>query len=249
MTMERCTLTFLGTGTCQLIPDRIASSILIESDDFSLLFDIGYSVSHRLAELGKSRNAIATIYLSHFHPDHCIDLVPFLHEATWTRQTPRTEALTIIGPPGTTALLENLRALFSDGSLINGQFPFHIQELPGGSFTLSTCKFTMVDLPPAGNHGLLFTAGNQTIGISGDGGEPESLEAFCRSCDCAIIDIGHLDYEALIGLLSRAQTPEVIGTHVYQEYDVELLQSDLKAAGYTGKFSIASDRMIREFST
>ena len=54
MSLQECTLTFLGTGTCQLIPERIASSILIESESCSLLFDIGYSVAHRLSELGLS---------------------------------------------------------------------------------------------------------------------------------------------------------------------------------------------------
>lgn len=237
-----CTFTFLGTGTCELKKSRIASSVLIEFSKWKLLFDVGYGVAHRLAECGVTGNQIEHIYLSHFHPDHVSDLIPLLHDATWSRQAPRVRELSIYGPAGTQDFVKRLLSLFGSESLVNDKFRLHVHELPGGKFSIGENEFELFSLPPAGNHGLLFKAGNCRAGISGDSGEVESLKAFLNSCDVAIIDIGHLQKAELVSVIADCSCQRIYGTHIYEEYNEVLLKQELKAAGYKGNFSIAADR-------
>ncbi len=72
------TITLLGTGTCQIEPERRASSVLVELESLRVLFDCGHGVVQRLLEAGIQHNEIEHIVLSHFHPDHVSDIVPFL---------------------------------------------------------------------------------------------------------------------------------------------------------------------------
>lgn len=68
-------LVILGTGTCELRADRMASSVLVHLHDCQLngryvLFDIGRGIANRLAQLKLKSDDIEHIILSHFHPDH-----------------------------------------------------------------------------------------------------------------------------------------------------------------------------------
>lgn len=69
-------LTILGSGTAIPSLDRNPSSFLLEFDNGkNALLDIGPGTIKRLLELGKTINDINYIFLSHFHPDHCLDLI------------------------------------------------------------------------------------------------------------------------------------------------------------------------------
>ena len=72
-------LTVLGSGTS--IPDlkRNPPGFLLEFDNGkNALLDIGPGTINRLLELGKTINDINYIFLSHFHPDHSLDLISLL---------------------------------------------------------------------------------------------------------------------------------------------------------------------------
>ena len=86
----------LGTGTSYLDPDRVQSGILIELEDESILFDIGAGVFHRLTQLGVDLSSISSIFLSHFHIDHCSDFL-MLCQNLWL--SGHDKPLNIYGPP------------------------------------------------------------------------------------------------------------------------------------------------------
>ncbi len=88
-------ITLLGTGTCEFLEERRASSVLIQLDEVLVLFDCGHGVVQRLLEVGVQHNELNHIAVSHFHPDHVSDLVPFLHASAWSRRNPRTTDLHI----------------------------------------------------------------------------------------------------------------------------------------------------------
>src|SRR5215472_9523073 len=98
-------LTLLGTGTCQIEHERRASSVLLELDQTYVLFDCGHGVVQRLLEAGVRHNQLQHIVLSHFHPDHVSDLVPFLQAGAWSRDDPRTTDVHIYGPVGVKKLV------------------------------------------------------------------------------------------------------------------------------------------------
>jgi len=86
----------LGTGTSYLDPDRVQSGILIEIEGESIRFDIGAGVFHRLTQLGVNLSSISSIFLSHFHVDHCSDFL-MLCQSLWL--SGHDKPLNIYGPP------------------------------------------------------------------------------------------------------------------------------------------------------
>ncbi len=96
----------LGTGTSYPDPDRVQSGILIEMADESILFDIGAGVFHRLTQLNVDLSSISSIFISHFHIDHCSDFL-MLCQNLWL--SGHDKPLNIYGPP---SIIEWYRGLF-----------------------------------------------------------------------------------------------------------------------------------------
>ena len=88
-------MTLLGTGTCEIEHQRRASSVLLELDGTYILFDCGHGVVQRLLEVGVQHNELEYIVLSHFHPDHVSDIIPFLQAGAYARWNPRTSDIHI----------------------------------------------------------------------------------------------------------------------------------------------------------
>ena len=99
-------VTILGTGTSYPDPERVQSGILIKIDEESILFDIGPGVYNRLVETGIDLSSISTVFLTHFHIDHCSDFV-MLCQNLWLNGHERP--LNIFGP---STIKEWYRALF-----------------------------------------------------------------------------------------------------------------------------------------
>lgn len=96
----------LGTGTSYPDSDRVQSGILIEIDGKRILFDIGAGVYHRLIQLGVDLKSISTIFITHFHIDHCSDFL-MLCQNLWLDG--HDKPLNIYGPP---AIKQWYRGLF-----------------------------------------------------------------------------------------------------------------------------------------
>ena len=99
----------LGTGTTSPDPKRVQSGILIEIEGEVLLFDIGAGVYHRLTQLEFEFHSISSIFISHFHIDHCSDFL-MLCQHLWLSGYEKT--LNLYGPP---FIKQWLRSLFDIG--------------------------------------------------------------------------------------------------------------------------------------
>ena len=60
---------FLGTGTPRLDIERFSQSILIESGDERLLFDVGRGSAIRMSQANIPIQNIDKVFLSHLHSD------------------------------------------------------------------------------------------------------------------------------------------------------------------------------------
>src|SRR5689334_23941314 len=125
-------MTLLGTGTCQIEFARRASSILLELDHTYILFDCGHGVVQRLLEAGVRHNQVEHIILSHFHPDHVSDLIPFLHAGAWSRRDARTTDIHIYGPPGVKALVDGLLQIFGSHAFSQSGYSIIVHEVEAG---------------------------------------------------------------------------------------------------------------------
>lgn len=77
-----------------------------------LLMDLGPGTCRQLARAGLNTNDVDCILLTHLHPDHANDLVPFFFAARYGES--RTKPLMLIGPRGFKLYHERLMNMFGD---------------------------------------------------------------------------------------------------------------------------------------
>ena len=114
----------LGTGGMLPLPNRWLASALIRNGAHLVLFDCGEGTQISLRALGWGIKAIDVILISHVHGDHVIGLPGLLLTLA---NSGRTEAVTLVGPPGFAAVVEGLR-------VVAPQLPFQVRvrELQSG---------------------------------------------------------------------------------------------------------------------
>jgi ribonuclease BN (tRNA processing enzyme) len=236
-------ITLLGTGTCEIEHERRASSVLIQLDGTSVLFDCGHGVIQRLLEVGVQHNELNHIVVSHFHPDHVSDLIPLLHAGAWSRRNPRTTDLQIYGPPGIQQLIDGFMQVFGASNLQQPAYDILVHEVAGERFTIGPYDFDFISLPPADNHGLRFAWQGRRYAITGDSNFHEKEIAFLRHVDLAIIDSGHIEDGEIVQLAAASQAKTIVCSHFYREIDAPHLQVLAEKAGYEGTILVGRDLM------
>ena len=93
MTMK---VTLLGTGTSFPDPNRVQSGILVEAENKTFLLDVGSGVLHRLIQTGIDLKTLDSVFISHFHIDHCSDFLT-LCQSLWLAGYDKT--LELYAPP------------------------------------------------------------------------------------------------------------------------------------------------------
>jgi ribonuclease BN (tRNA processing enzyme) len=208
---------FLGTGTPGPTPDRQGPSLAVIAGK-AYLVDVGTGVV-RQAEAAYMKGMrqlsprdLSIAFLTHLHSDHTIGL-PDLILTPWVMG--RTTPLALYGPPGTSAMAENLLRAYAED--------IHIRTTGLEQGNLTGYKVDAHDVPPgvvyqdenvkvtavAVRHGswplalgYRFDAAGKSIVISGDTAPAESLANACNGCDLLI-------HEVYIGSASSAShTPD-----------------------------------------
>jgi ribonuclease BN (tRNA processing enzyme) len=236
-------LTLLGTGTCQIEYARRASSVLLKLEETLILFDCGHGVLQRLLETGIHHHQIQHVVLSHFHPDHVSDLIPFLQAGAWSQRDPRHTDIHIYGPTGVQKLINGLMDLFNPQSFQQTHYKVLVHEITDEQFTIGPYTFDFVSLPPAGNHGLRFQWQGKRYAITGDSHFHAAEIRFLQHVDVAIIDSGHISDEQIIKLAVTSQARQLICSHLYRELNAQALQQEAQRHGYTGTIQIGQDHL------
>jgi ribonuclease BN (tRNA processing enzyme) len=237
-------LTLLGTGTCQIEYERRASSVLLELADTYVLFDCGHGVVQRLLEAGVQHNQVNHIVLSHFHPDHVSDLVPFLQAGAWSKRNPRTSDIHIYGPAGVKRVVNGLMDVFGANSFQQPSYAVVVHEVSEEHFNIGSQRFDFISLPPAGNHGLRFKWRGRRYALTGDSYfHPEEI-AFLKDVDLAVIDSGHIEDSDIVDLAISSHAKHIVCSHLYREIDTSQLQTLAQQRGYEGVLSTGRDLMV-----
>jgi ribonuclease BN (tRNA processing enzyme) len=244
-------LVTLGTGTISLAPARSCAGYLVEAGDVRLLLDCGSGVARRLAELGLPWQTISHVALTHFHIDHHGDLPSLVFAWKYGFLPSRTLPVEIIGPVGTSALLERLAAAYGDWLVAPG-FPLTIREvapdqpveLPGG-LTLGCCKVPHT----AESVAYSVERAGRRIVYTGDTGPSDALAAWARGCDLLVCECSlpagmqipeHLTPEQCGELAAAAAPKHLVLTHFYPPVE-QIDISGLIGARYAGPVTLAHD--------
>lgn len=236
-------IVLLGTGTCELDARRIASSVLVESGDARFVFDMGRGVADRLRELGYRQDDVGHVVLSHYHPDHFSDLIPYLHAAAHAPGDPRTVDLHLYGPEGLSGYMERLfwlTGLWKPGS--EPSFAVHLHRLERID-QIADLSIQARSLPPAGNHGVRLELGGCSVALTGDSDFHRQEIEFLHRADVAIIDSGHLTDDQIVELAVQAGPGRLICSHVYRSIDVGELSARASQRGFEGRIEEGEDRM------
>ena len=95
-------LRFLGTSASRPTVERGVSSIALEREGETLLFDCGEGTQRQMMRYGISFN-LGDVFFSHFHTDHYLGIIGLLR--TMALQG-RTEKLRCWGPRGAARTLK-----------------------------------------------------------------------------------------------------------------------------------------------
>ncbi len=134
-------ITFLGTGSAMPTGERFQTGLLVEDPDGDaepLLVDCGSGSLHTLSSTDVGYTGIESVLLTHHHLDHISDLMALLKARWLAGET----ALEIVGPDGTTALID---ALFDAHTYMQDRFELTIREVGPTSFSVAGYSIDAVE--------------------------------------------------------------------------------------------------------
>lgn len=104
----------VGSGTGAPSLRRAAPGICVCQDDYRILLDCGAGTLRQLLQAGIPCDRIDAIFLSHFHPDHVGDLIPFLFATKYSLGYQRTSPFRLFAHPRFENLYERLKEAFGE---------------------------------------------------------------------------------------------------------------------------------------
>jgi len=182
-------LTVLGCSGSVPSPTSPASSYLVEHDGYRLLLDLGSGAFGPLQRHADPA-AIDAVLLSHLHPDHFIDLCPYVVYRLYG-PAGRLPAIPLLGPAGTHDRLAlahdpnnrgGLHKVFSFAAVTPGE-----REL--GPFRL---RFARVQ-HTVETHAVRVEAGGRSLTYSGDTAACDALVELAAGCDTLLCEASWAD--------------------------------------------------------
>ena len=241
----------VGTGTCVPRLRRGGPCVLLEAGGFRCAVDLGLGALHGLLRAGVAHGAVDALLLTHHHPDHLAELLPFLFAVNYG-QPPRRRPLQIAGSPGTLAavarLVESQEGWLDAKSYLQTTTPLCPgDELTLGPFRVRAGAVAHIDSSLAYRLETDFTR----IVVSGDTGPAESLVELARGVDLLFLEAslapgeecdGHLTAAQAGALARRAEAGHLVLVHLYPAAD-DADPGAVAAATFGGPVTIAEDGM------
>lgn len=127
-------IVFLGTGVAVSLAGKAQQSILIE-DDRLVLLDCGFGTMLRLEQARYDVTDLHAIVLTHFHLDHCGELMGIL-KARWLSGGKKID---IYAPEGGRSFMNSF---LSASPYLTGKLDFRLHEVRDGEhFSVGSLKF------------------------------------------------------------------------------------------------------------
>lgn len=224
------------------------SGYLVEHDDFRLLMDCGTGV---FGELRRhcDYGAVDAVLLSHLHPDHCVDLVPYAHALTIARGAPERIHLPLHTGPGTSGRLREIVGVLVDTELVDAAFAVteYTVRTPWRIGPFTVCAAAVPHYIEAWALDLRDDSGSRFT-FSADCGPNDALVTLARDTPLLLIEAtlpeatlpepaqseprGHLTAREAGEIGARARARRLLLTHYSDEVDGERLRRE--AAGAFG---------------
>lgn len=219
--MTTLELTFLGSGNA-FAPGRYWSSFLAND---RYLFDAPPTVLPHLKKLSKELATLDVVFITHLHGDHFLGLPFLLLEYAYL--TPRSQDLTIVGPPGVQRIVEGITETAYPGLAQREVRRRYIEATPGQQQRLG--DLTLQALPM--NHapgkltclGYRVAIGDRVVAYTGDTMFCDQIFDLAEGADVLVVDCSysqepgpeHLSFTEIVAMRRRlSPKTTVILTHL-----------------------------------
>ncbi|MFI5332058.1 MAG: MBL fold metallo-hydrolase [Desulfobaccales bacterium] len=222
-------LTIIGSGTGVPSLRRGSPSLAVKAAGRLIVLDLGAGSLRAMLQWGLNFNQIDILALSHRHPDHVGDLVPFLFATRYALGYTRQEPFWLLAAQGFAEFLGRLRSAF--GHWVEPpEGLMHLRELsPAGPDAVGWEGLTIKSAPTDHTEGSLafrIEAGSRSLVYSGDTDVSDSLVALARGADLLVLEAanpfkvpGHLTPGEAGRLAARAGARRLLLTHFYPPCD------------------------------
>lgn len=262
-------LTVLGSGTARTNIERHSTSLMVETEDITILFDVGGQSSRRLAEKEFDLAKVDIITVSHPHADHIGDLLPLIHsmflghihEHYKDGFGKRTKPLYIRGYPGFKEHYEKLRDIMFPERV--EPYEVNVKDLEDETEEILGLKLTGVVVPHTPywkSNGYRLESNSKVFAFSGDiSGDKDYLTPLgklCQSADLAAIEAGnppsewnpehpngyHTSAWQAGEAAAKAGAKRLLLTHLY-DYDPPEASINLAKENFSGEIIVAKDNL------
>lgn len=240
---------FLGTGTGVPVKTRGYAGIYVRVADEHLLLDAGPGSLKRLAELNVTYLDLDRIFLTHFHPDHCLDLVSILF-AMRLPHPARARPLVIYGPSGLRRLYRRLETAFHRW-ITPRTYRLTLREVgettlrcPGYTVTTKRMRHSTETL------GYRLHARAGTVAYSGDTDYGRGIVELGRCADLLILECSMTDERKVAGHLTPTDCRRIAQetrcrhlalTHFYPVFEGYDIRRRVRRH-FRGRVTLARDR-------
>jgi ribonuclease BN (tRNA processing enzyme) len=249
-------LTVLGSGTGWIDLKRSSPGYLLSLENFHLLLDIGPGSLRQLLKTGLSLKDISALFVSHFHPDHIADLIPFFFATRYNLGYTRKEPFTLYTHKNFTQLYEGLKQAFGHWVCP----PEGLLEL----YLVDREEFTDFEIGPfkARTVGVRHNPESLAIRLefsgksliySGDTGFSDELIELSRGGDLLILECAnptgvsgdfHLSPEEIAEISAKANPKKLLLSHFYPHS--ERVPLEIIKERFSGKVILARDLLTLE---
>jgi ribonuclease BN (tRNA processing enzyme) len=248
-------ITILGSGTCVPSLERNPCSFLMQTGKDNLLFDCGPGVMRRLLEAGSSIFNISHLFISHFHPDHCGELVSFLFGLKYPSPPPQRRHLTIVAGKGFAAFFEGLKSVYGPWIELPPNCLTIVEMDTGAPDRRAFSSFSVSSMPVAHRpESLAFRvadAAGKVLVYSGDTDVCDSLVTIADKADLMICESafpddhkvdGHLTPSLAGRIAQSAGVKRLVLTHFYPDCEDTDIENQCRST-YNGLLVLAQDLM------
>jgi len=243
-------LTVIGSGTG--VPSRRRGSpcLALKAAGRLLVMDLGAGSLRSLLRYGLDFSAIDVLALSHLHPDHVGDLIPFLFATRYSLGYTRREPFRLLAARGFGRFHQQLMEAFA-GWVEPPPGLMDLRELdPDGPDAVRDPDLVIKSAPTnhtAGSLAFRVEAEGRSLVYSGDTDVSDSLVDLARGVDLLVLEAanpfkvaGHLTPAEAGRLAAQAGAARLLLTHFYPPCDAVDVVA-LAAPEFAGEIQRAED--------
>ncbi|MFI6941734.1 MBL fold metallo-hydrolase [Streptomyces sp. NPDC050418] len=248
-------LTVVGCSGSFPSADSACSSYLVEADGFRLLLDMGNGA---LGELQRHCGLydLDAVFLSHLHPDHCIDMCAYFVARYYRHEGGRCDAIPVYAPEGAQDRLTTAYGDSPSASAMGEVFDFRALK-SGASFEIGPFSVRTERVAhPVEAYAIRVEHEGRSLVYSGDTGACPQLDELAAGTDLYLCEASfihgkesipdlHLNGREAGESAARAGAGKLVLTHIPPWTDANINLADAREV-FDGPVELAAPRTTYE---